>query len=60
MTRKKQTTRKKAEGSSETSESIAAQTEEFLKAGGKVEVISKGTSGQEPVAGRKHISFAKK
>ena len=60
MYRKKETKSKKPSVSSETSESIALQTAEFLKAGGEVDVIQRGISGREPVVGRKHITYAKK
>jgi hypothetical protein len=61
MSRKKAATRK-TPAAVETSISIALQTEEFLKNGGEVKIIPRGVSGkeQEPVAGRKHITYAKK
>lgn len=55
----KKPTKSKASASNETSESIAAQTEAFLEAGGKVEVISKGVSGQEATNNKKPIASAK-
>ena len=58
MAQKKQT-KNKASASNETSESIAAQTEAFLKAGGKVEVISKGVSRQDAESNKKPIASAK-
>lgn len=50
---------KKKAAADETSASIAKQTAEFLESGGKIEIIQNGVSGQESVAGRKHISYAK-
>ncbi len=38
--------KKKAAAASETSESIAEQTRQFLKAGKKIEVIDSGISGK--------------
>jgi hypothetical protein len=60
MPRKKTAAKNKTSISEETSESIALQTADFLKNGGEVEIIQRGVSGQEPMAGRKHISYAKK
>lgn len=60
MSGKKRTTKKKPLLASETSESIALQTQAFLKAGGEVEVIKRGVSGQLPSVGRAHITYAKK
>ena len=60
MTRKKEIKSKKPSVGSATSESIALQTIEFLKAGGEVDVIQRGISGREPTEGRKHIAYAKK
>lgn len=55
---KKSSTKKKA-SAIETSESIAKQTAVFLEAGGKIEVVQNGVSGQESMASRKQISYAK-
>ena len=60
MPRKKETKSKKPPVGSETSESIALQTAEFLKSGGEVDIIQRGVSGREPTEGRKHITYAKK
>ena len=60
MPRKKEAKSKKSSLIAETSESIALQTAQFLKKGGKVEVIQRGVSGREPTVGRKHITYAKK
>ncbi len=60
MPKKKQASKKKVRVADETSESIALQTAEFLKAGGEVEVVQRGISGREPTEGRKHITYAKK
>ena len=42
----------------ETSESIAEQTAAFLKAGGKVERVPRGVSGQNSLTSRKHITIS--
>jgi hypothetical protein len=42
----------------ETSESIAEQTAAFLKAGGKIEEVPRGVSGQTSLASRKHITIS--
>ena len=44
----------------ETSKSIAEQTAAFLKAGGKVEQVPRGVSGQTSLAARKHITISSK
>ncbi|MBR9911888.1 MAG: hypothetical protein GYB33_16205 [Gammaproteobacteria bacterium] len=41
----------------ESSESIAQQTEAFLKSGGSIDHIKSGISGQQSMAGPKHISL---
>ncbi len=43
----------------ETSQSIEEQTKAFLKAGGKVDYINSGVSGQKSLAGKKQISLGK-
>lgn len=55
---KKSATKKKA-AAVETSDSIAQQTAAYLRSGGEIEVIENGVSGQESMAGRKHITYAK-
>jgi len=51
--------RKRGQASAvETSESIARQTAAFLKAGGKVEKIPRGVSGQTSLTARKHITIS--
>lgn len=60
--KKKKEAASKARSSSEpapdSSEFIEAQTAAFLKAGGKVDVIPSGVSGQQSMAaGRKHITL---
>lgn len=50
-------TKKKQAPQEESSKSIAAQTEAFLKAGGKINQIDTGVSGQQSVAGPKHIQL---
>ena len=52
--------KKKQPAASETSQSIAEQTEAFLRAGGQIQEINSGVSGQESLAGRKHISLGNK
>ena len=44
----------------ETSQSIAEQTAAFLKAGGKIEEVPRGVSGQPSLAARKHITISSK
>ena len=44
----------------ETSQSIAEQTAAFIKAGGKVEQIPRGVSGQTSLTTRKHITISTK
>ncbi|MEM0952841.1 MAG: hypothetical protein AAGI24_01770 [Pseudomonadota bacterium] len=44
----------------ETSASIAEQTAEFLKSGGKIETVPRGVSGQTSLAARKHITISTK
>lgn len=39
------------------SQAISEQTEAFLKAGGKIEVIKSGVSGQQALQGPRHISL---
>ena len=43
----------------ETSESVAEQTAAFLKAGGKVERVPRGVSGQSSLSSRKHITISR-
>ena len=52
--------KKKQPAAVETSESIAAQTEAFLKKGKKIEVIQSGVSGQPSLAAKKHIRLGNK
>lgn len=54
------TSKKKSPAASETSESIEAQMEAFFAAGGKIDVIDSGVSGQTSVAGPKHITLGNK
>ncbi|MEA3300106.1 MAG: hypothetical protein WDA10_15500 [Porticoccaceae bacterium] len=42
------------------SKTIAAQTEAFLRAGGVIEKVKSGVSGQQNLAGPKHISLGPK
>lgn len=57
---KTRTAKKKAPAAVETSMSIEEQTQAFLKAGGKIEQIGSGVSGQQSLAGPKHITLGKK
>ena len=52
--------KKKQPAAIETSESIAEQTRAFFKAGGKVERIANGISGQNGHSGPRHISLGNK
>ena len=45
--------------SNETSESIDKQIQQFLKAGGQIQQINPGVSGQQDTKGPKHISLSK-
>lgn len=49
--------KKKAAAAVESSESIAAQTKAFLASGGEIEQINSGISGQQSMAGPKHIKL---
>ena len=61
MARKAKTAGKnKGQTQEETSESIAAQIAEFLAAGGEIDQIASGVSGQQSVSGRKHITISNK
>ncbi len=51
---------KKAPPAVETSLSIKNQTEAFLKAGGVIEKIPSGVSGQQSMAGPRHIRLSSK
>jgi hypothetical protein len=56
--KKKRSGSKKAEAAVDSSKSIETLTAAFLKAGGQVEVIPSGVSGQQSMApGRKHITL---
>ena len=52
-----QPSKKKQPASVETSQSIEEQTKAFFKAGGKVDEIRTGVSGQQGLAGPRHISL---
>ncbi|MFA7553971.1 MAG: hypothetical protein WCY88_06950 [Spongiibacteraceae bacterium] len=49
--------KKKQPAAVETSLSIAEQTKAFLKSGGAIEAINSGVSGQQSMAGPKHITL---
>lgn len=51
------TAKKKQSAAVETSQSIDAQIEAFLKSGGTIEKINTGVSGQQSMAGPKHITL---
>ncbi len=55
-----QPAKKKQPPSVETSQSIEDQTRAFFKAGGKIDQIRTGVSGQVGLAGPKHISLGNK
>lgn len=52
--------KKKQPAAIETSKSIAEQTRAFLKAGGEIQQINSGISGQQSLAGPRHISLGNK
>ncbi|WP_250658653.1 hypothetical protein [Alkalimarinus coralli] len=56
----KTTTKKKPSAATATSQSIEEQTAAFLEAGGQIEHINSGVSGQESVSGPRHINLGKK
>jgi hypothetical protein len=47
--------KKKAAAATESSLSIEEQTKAFLNSGGEIEQINSGVSGQQSMAGPKHI-----
>jgi hypothetical protein len=49
--------KKKQPAATETSLSIEEQTAAFLKSGGAIEAIESGISGQQSMAGPKHITL---
>lgn len=51
--------KKKTSNPVETSASIEEQTRAFLKSGGKIQYIDSGVSGQQSMAGNKHITLGK-
>ena len=51
---------KKQPAATETSQSIEEQTKAFLESGGKIEQINTGVSGQQSMAGPKHITLGNK
>lgn len=57
---KKSAVSKKKSAPTETALSIQEQTAAFLKAGGTIQVINSGVSGQSNLAGPKHISLGNK
>ncbi len=52
--------KKKQPAATETSLSIEEKTRVFLEAGGEIEHINSGVSGQQSMAGPKHISLGNK
>ena len=60
MAKSKSASKKNAQAQEETSESIAAQIAEFLAAGGEIDHIASGVSGQQSLSGRKHITISNK
>lgn len=55
-----QAAKKKQPSAVETSQSIEDQTKAFFKAGGKVDRIKTGVSGQTGLTGPRHISLGNK
>ena len=51
---------KKQPAATATSQSIEDQTKAFLESGGKIEQINTGVSGQQSIAGPKHITLGNK
>ena len=47
----------KTPAATETSESIAAQIDAFLKQGGEIQKIETGVSGQKTTSGPRHITL---
>jgi hypothetical protein len=52
--------KKKQPSATQTSLSIQEQTKAFLGAGGEITQVSAGVSGQQSMAGPKHISIGNK
>jgi hypothetical protein len=52
--------KKKQPTATQTSKSIQEQTEAFLGSGGEITQVNSGISGQQSVAGPKHISIGNK
>lgn len=57
---KKSSSMKSTDQISETSESIAEQTERFLASGGKIQEIPTGVSGQVTTSGPRHITLGRR
>ena len=55
-----QASKKKQPAPIETSQSIEEQTRAFFKAGGKIDHIKTGVSGQTSLSGPRHISLGNK
>ncbi len=55
-----QPSKKKQPAATETSLSIEEQTKAFLESGGEVTKINSGISGQQSMAGPKHITLGNK
>ena len=53
----RRTENKKQPPAKVSSEALARQTEDFLKAGGKIEVVKSGVSGQQMTTGRRQITL---
>jgi len=58
-TKTRSTGKKKQPTAIESSQTIAEQTEAFFKAGGKIDQIGIGVSGQQNLTGPKHITLGK-
>ncbi len=57
---KKSTSKKNTKQDHETSQSIEEQTARFLEAGGAVQHIPRGVSGQVATTGPRHITLGKR
>ncbi|MEH6588810.1 MAG: hypothetical protein V7746_01065 [Halioglobus sp.] len=58
--RQRQAAKAKQAAAGETSQTIEEQTAAFFKSGGKVDYIKTGISGQQGLAGPRHISLGNK
>jgi hypothetical protein len=59
-TRTKSTAKKKQPAATETSSSIDEQVKAFLAAGGSIEKVKTGVTGQQNMPGPRHINISNK